>query len=407
MSKVTFSAHSMSTLTCPEGKARSIYYDKKQPKLACIVSPTGIKTFALHTWDRNLKKPIQHTIGRYPEVSVNQAREEVAKLLSRLTGGEDIKEAARSIRDEPTLDDLFYGWLAHAKQHKRSWTDDEQKYCRHIKPTFGTSRISTITTEQVRKWHSLLPTKHRQNKSGGEKKCLSQATANRCFALLKTLYNQGAPELPNPCSKVKAFREVSRDRFLRPEEMKQFFTALYSEDVSPTTRDLILLLLFTGARRSNVLSMQWGEIDLTQNTWIIPAAKSKNGETLHIPLVAQAVEILEKRKKDTGSVFVFPGTGKTGHLMDPKKVWAALLKKAALSNVRLHDLRRTCGSYQAACGSSLTVIGKSLGHKNIATTAIYSRLTLDPVRDSMEKGAAAMMMAVNASDKIVKLENAK
>jgi integrase len=192
---------------------------------------------------------------------------------------------------------------------------------------------------------------------------------------------------------------------LRPEELKKFFEALNSEEVTSTTRDLIQLLLFTGARRSNVLSMQWGELDLTQNTWIIPASKSKNAESLHIPLVAAAVEILERRKRDASSVFVFPSTGRTGHLMDPKKVWAALLKKAGLSNVRLHDLRRTCGSYQAACGSSLTVIGKSLGHKNVATTAIYSRLTLDPVRDSMEKGAAAMMVAVNAPEKIIKMDD--
>lgn len=407
MSKVTFSTSSMSKMACPEGKSRFIFYDTKQPKLACVVSRAGIKTFALHTWDRNLKKPIQYTIGRFPEVSVNQAREEVGKLLSRLTAGEDIKGAARSIREEQTLDVLFYGWLAHAKQHKRSWRDDEQRYSLHLKPTFGTARISSITTEQVRKWHSQLPTKGRQRSLDGEKKCLSQASANRCFALLKTLYNQAAPEIPNPCKNVKSFKEVSRDRFLRPEELKKFFEALNSEEVTSKTRDLIQLLLFTGARRSNILSMQWGELDLTQNTWIIPASKSKNAESLHIPLVAAAVEILERRKRDASSVFVFPGTGRTGHLMDPKKVWAALLKKAGLSNVRLHDLRRTCGSYQAACGSSLTVIGKSLGHKNVATTAIYSRLTLDPVRDSMEKGAAAMMVAVNAPEKVVKLEDGR
>mgnify|MGYP001164651997 CR=1 FL=1 len=407
MSKVTFSTNSMSNLICPEGKVRAIYYDKKQPKLACVVSVKGIKTFALHSWDRNIKKPIQHTIGRYPEVSVNQAREEVGKLLSRLTAGEDIKEAARSIREEPTLDDLFSGWLVHAKQHKRSWRDDEQRYSLHLKPTFGTARISAITTEQVRKWHSQLPTKGRQRSLDGEKTCLSQASANRCFALLKTVYNQGAPEIPNPCKNVKSFKEVSRDRFLRPEELKQFFAALNSDEVTQTTRDLILLLLFTGARRSNVLSMQWGELDLTQGTWIIPSSKSKNAESMHVPLVAQAVEILERRKREASSVFVFPGTGRTGHLMDPKKVWAALLKKAGLPDVRLHDLRRTCGSYQAACGSSLTVIGKSLGHKNVATTAIYSRLTLDPVRDSMEKGAAAMMVAVNAPEKVAKLEGGR
>jgi integrase len=92
-------------------------------------------------------------------------------------------------------------------------------------------------------------------------------------------------------------------------------------------------------------------------------------------------------------VWVFPSTGKTGHLVEPKKAWKRILERADLSDLRIHDLRRSLGSWQAATGASLSIIGKSLGHKNINSTAIYARLNIDPVRESMETATSAMMVA--------------
>ena len=91
--------------------------------------------------------------------------------------------------------------------------------------------------------------------------------------------------------------------------------------------------------------------------------------------------------------WVFPSYGKTGHLVEPKKAWNRLLDRAEISDLRIHDLRRTLGSWQAATGASLPVIGKSLGHKNQATTAIYARLDLDPVRQAVNTATAAMLAA--------------
>ena len=92
---------------------------------------------------------------------------------------------------------------------------------------------------------------------------------------------------------------------------------------------------------------------------------------------------------------MFPGRGKTGHLVEPKAAWRALLRRGGLSGVRLHDLRRTFGSWQALTGASLPVIGKSLGHTQPSTTSIYARLTIEPVRESVTKATRAMFGAAN------------
>ena len=152
------------------------------------------------------------------------------------------------------------------------------------------------------------------------------------------------------------------------------------------------------------MSMRWSDIDLEQYIWKIPADQSKNSEPMTIPLVGQVIEILRNRKKSTRSVFVFHSPlSKSGHLEEPKKAWASLLKRANLKDVRLHDLRRTLGSYQTMTGASTTIVGKTLGHKSHAATAVYARLNLDPVRASMELAVEMMLASKELPEKIIKM----
>jgi integrase len=135
--------------------------------------------------------------------------------------------------------------------------------------------------------------------------------------------------------------------------------------------------------------MKWSQIDFYTKIWRIP--ESKNGETLNIPITDKVIEILKLRKQDNmvlgfeNSEYVFPGNGATGHLVEPKKAWKNILNRAGIKDLRLHDLRRTFGSWQAITGTSMQIIGKSLGHKSSSATEIYARLSMDPVRESVEK----------------------
>ncbi len=213
------------------------------------------------------------------------------------------------------------------------------------------------------------------------------------------------PERVSPTRGVKKFKESSRDRFLQPVELKRFFKALTHPKTPEYLRDYVLFSMLTGGRRSNVMSLCWSEIDFNNNVWTIPAEKSKNGEPMDIPLVDTAVDILINRKASAESVFVFPGSGKTGHLMEPKNAWKELLERANIIDFRIHDLRRTMGSYQTMGRVTKTMVGNLNENKSQAATAVYARLNLDPVRASMEKAVTLMMASKELPDKVVKIKN--
>ena len=136
--------------------------------------------------------------------------------------------------------------------------------------------------------------------------------------------------------------------------------------------------------------MRWADIDL--DNLLVYFADTKNKTPLQVPLTSHAAILLRDMKKTAVSEWVLPSsTSASGHYEEPKKSWQKLLARAGIENLRLHDLRRTLGSYQAISGASLAIIGKSLGHKSPAATQIYARLSVDPVRDSMQKTTDKML----------------
>ncbi len=149
--------------------------------------------------------------------------------------------------------------------------------------------------------------------------------------------------------------------------------------------------------------MRWEDINFDRSEWRI--AETKNGTPQTVTLSPEAIEVLRNRIPAEATIFVFPGIGKQGHLAEPKKGWQRILDRAGISDLRIHDLRRTLGSWQAKQGASLAIIGKSLNHKNQSTTAIYARLDLDPVRDSVNSATSAMLAAAGLKDSadVVKL----
>jgi integrase len=213
------------------------------------------------------------------------------------------------------------------------------------------------------------------------------------LALLRSMLNK-SDEIgyrgENAAKGVKMFREVSRDRFLQPDELTEFFTALEAEQ--PLFRDFFLIALLTGARRSNVQSMAWADIDLERGLWRIP--ETKGGMAVVVPLVQPAVEILKSRLETrNGNAYVFPGRKHGTCLQEPKTAWRRIVKRAGLTDLRPHDLRRSLGSWMAGQNVSLTIIGKVLGHKSSAATLIYSQIAVDPQRAAMTHATQAMLTA--------------
>jgi len=280
--KINFTDNRLRGLRHDGSNKRLFLFDNKQPGLALQLTKAGTKTFQFRSWDKNRKQTKILTIGKYPTISINQAREKVAEFLAAVNNGVDVTEAAKAVRDEDTFSSIFNHWLEeHAKPHKKSWDEDERRYMLYIEKPLGKKNLSWFTQGKVRKWHRGI-TKIKKQRGKGT---VSSTTANRALALVSTVFNQAAPDRLNPCRGVKKFREQSRDRFLQPAELQRFFESLESPLTPPNLRDYLLVSIFTGARRSNIMGMRWMDIDFEQCLWKIPANQSKNSEPMAIPLV--------------------------------------------------------------------------------------------------------------------------
>ncbi|OFC59420.1 hypothetical protein BAE30_08615 [Acidithiobacillus caldus] len=396
--KINFTKTALLALEPLPGKRRRVY-DEKQKGLVVYVSPTGSKVFyCLKKVDGKVE---EIRIGDVATVTIETARAQAAKIINDIAAGANPAEQRRRKRAEMTFAQLFAEWTKEARARgKRSVANDERNYRLHLQG-LAKRKLSEIQRQHVRALHQKI------GKDSGI------YAANRVLALVRAVFNFGIKELDlslsNPAAGIKMHREESRDRRLHADELPKFFEAL-AEEENVDIRDYVLLSLLTGGRRSNVLSMRWDEISLERGIWHIPSSKAKAGEAIEVPLSTAAQEILRSRASANGMQgFVFPGPGRAGHLVEPRKGWERILRRAGIEDLRLHDLRRSLASFQIDAGVSLAVIGKGLGHQSQATTAVYARLAQEPVRDAMEKGAAAILAAAGVTNpaKVVPIRKGK
>lgn len=382
--RFTFTKEKLDALRPPQNGRRAVH-DTKTTGLSLRITPTGTKTFSLF---RRVKggEPFRVTLGRYGNggITIDQARRLAGNINAKAAEGVNVAEVRRAHRAERTLDELFAEYLErHAKSQKRTWAEDQQRFKQYLAKPLGRKKLSAINRAAIASVHSVITNDGRP------------VVANRVLALVSSIFGRAVEwglVDNNPAKGIRRNRETSRERFLQADELPRFFKALAAEP-NDVIRDYILLSLLTGARRENVLSMRWKDVSLPRTEWDI--ARTKNGTAQTIPLSAEAVAILVRRAKDAqkGAIFVFPGNGKSGHLSEPKKGWKRILERAAIEDLRIHDLRRSLGSWQAKTGASLAIIGKSLNHKNAQTSAIYARLDHEPVRKSVARATAAMLKA--------------
>ncbi len=383
--KYNFTKIFIESLEIPEAGQRSYYKDAKVIGLEIMVTSSGHKSFKVTK--KKEGKFIRITLGGYPDLSIENARKKALEVNTQLAQGVNPNEEKNQLRKEMVFGDLFALYMErYSKKFKRSWKYDEREVNKFLGHWFR-KKISEIKNQEIRLLHEKI-----RDKNG-----LYQA--NRLLERIRAIYNKAIEwgyKGENPADNIKKFKETSRDRFIQPDELPRIFRALENEE-NEVTRDYIYISLYTGARKANVLEMSWDEINFTTKEWRIP--KTKNGDAISLPLIKEAIEILKERKKQNAKMklgalpreYVFPSiTSQSGHLADPKKAWQRILKEAQIKDLRLHDIRRTLGSYQAITGASLPVIGKSLGHKTSQATQIYARMNLDPVRQSLENAVGLM-----------------
>ncbi len=270
-----------------------------------------------------------------------------------------------------TFSELYNLYLTrHVLVKLRSPANVKYWYSKHGE-RWANANIQDITRFQVQDWVDEL---------GTHSKSAATRAVNQLAAILGWGLRRGYFPGPNPCIGVERFQIKSRERFLMPGELVRFKEALESE--IPLLRDFFWMCLLTGARRGNVQAMRWDQIDTQLNIW---QYETKNGDTQVTPLASAILAILQRRKEAPPSQWVFESPRRKGkHLVEPKRAWARTLKRAGLDNLRIHDLRRTLGSYLAITGHTPILIMKVLGHKDQRSAAVYQRLNLDPVRAALE-----------------------
>lgn len=364
-------------------EGRNRYHDTGSRFLYLDVFPSGRKTFLYVRKITGKMKFIK--IGNYPEMTPTEARIKADEQSRDISRGET-PSASRKAGN--TFSDLFTNYFEdRLKPEARTWPEDLRRFKVYLPPLHKIP-IKHITPQIIRDFHKKLA------KERGE------VSANRIIQLVRRTFNyaieQGA-YIPNPAGKFKKFKERSRERYLDEIEIKRFFKAL--DTLNPDQRDFFKVALFTGARRANIQSMKWEDIDLERKIWTIPAEDFKTDEKTEVILSNPAIEILTRRLEKSKSEYVFPSYGESGHIIEVKGIWKILLERAKISDFHFHDLRRTFGSYQARSGASLPIIGKSLGHQSTEATAIYARIDIESVRESVEKATAAILKAANGGGK--------
>lgn len=376
MNKIRFTKATIDSLVVEENKSRSMFYDDKARGLFVMVSKS-IKTF--YVLRKHQGRTERILIGRYPDTTIEQARTRAGQVNSELDSGINRNDIKRMRRAELTLDDLHKVYMErHALACNKRPENAESNYRLYLSH-WGNKRLSEIKRTEVQSHIAKLARE------------ISPATANIGLALLRAMFNRAIDwEIfgeKNPTEKISKYPEVSRDRFLYGDELQRFLIAT-SKLQSQIMKDFFMMLLATGARKTNVLTMRWSDVNLPQAIWRVP--DTKNGEPYQVALTDMALQILNERRQSEKGEWVFSATSKSGHLEEPKRAWANLLKEADIQNLRIHDLRRTFGSFMAAQGASLQMIGKALGHKSQDATLIYARLNLDPVREAVNAASNAM-----------------
>ena len=351
---------------------RTYYHDTVEKDLILQITPNGAKTFYLYK--RIDGQPVRYKLGKPSDMKITQVRDATVKVRAMIASGTNPQKTRKDLRAESTVGQMFNKFMSEKKITLASSTYKEYQriWDTTLKAYFANKKLSQITPDVLKRFH------HR--KSG------NRYMANRCIALIKAMFNhcikEGIYKGLNPALGVRMNKEEPRIRYLEHAEIVRFFKAINNVEFS-YSKYAVLLMLFTGARKSNVLHMKWNEIDMDAKIWKMP--KTKTGKNIPIALADSSIELLEDLKEaNPDNPFVFPSTtSKSGHLEDIKRVWGTIRKHANISDVRLHDLRHTLATYMVAGNTNPFVVQRTLTHKSIKSTQIYVNLGVETLRSAI------------------------
>lgn len=346
-------------------------WDGDIPGFGLRVTKGGVKSYVLKYRVARAQRWL--TIGRHGAPwTPDTARKEALSLLAEISKGIDpVVERAREADSETVAAFAERYQKEYSAQHKKPSSREADAYHlkNHILPRLGTMQLNAVSRQDVAKLHFAIKDK--------------PYSANRALTLLRHMYVMAArwgviAEGVDPTKHIAKYKEHKRERFLSPEELSRLGKALDGAEEGGESIYVITairLLIFTGARLSEILTLTWGDVDLEAR--LLRLSDSKTGKKT-IALAAPAVEILASLPHMQGNPYVICGRNAGEHLVNLQKPWRRIRKAAGLDDVRIHDLRHSFASFAAAGGMSLPLIGSLLGHTQAQTTQRYAHLADDP-----------------------------
>ena len=351
------------------------------------VSKTGVRAYVVKYRTVEGRQRFL-TIGRHGSPwTPDAARKAALEALAAVRRGEDPAAEKKAKREGVTVEGFGERYFRdHARPRNKTADADEATWRRHVLPRLGGRKLAQVTRADVARLHVAM----------GH----TPIMANRVLALLSSAYTKAAEwgevaEGMNPTRGVERYAEKPRKRYLSAGELEAVGRALAELEaegqVSPYALAAIRMIALTGARRDEVLTLRWADVDLAGGVARLP--DSKTGEKdVHLP--AAAVALLHALPRQAGNPYVFCGKKEGARFVGLRKVWLAVLARADVPHARLHDLRHSFASVAASSGQALGIIGAMLGHTQASTTQRYAHLSADPIKAAAEATGAKIAAAM-------------
>ena len=369
------------------GEKTRIMWDGEVKGFGVRITKTGSKAYILNY--RIDGRERRATLARCADIGLRDARERAGRELAAIRNGEgDPLSRREQASAEPTVAELvdrFFREYAPARIERgrmtqRTVTEYGKQARAYIVPAIGRERVSSVRRDQIDRMVRKLPPSQRNR---------TLAFTSRLFTLSE--HWDMRPQHTNPCRGVERAREEPRDRILSTAELAALNGALRGLiETSPVVVAAITVAAVTGLRISEVLSMRWDHVDRETGRVLLPDTKS--GRRTH-DLPAAAFAVIERLPRINGWVF---SMGRDAHVTyrTARAVFAKAVKAAGLTDVRLHDLRRSFMTAAASSGVGTHVLRDLLGHKTTAMADRYIRHVGNPVREAREQVGAAMAAAM-------------